>query len=238
MGLPRHHGRDLFAVSRRITSPAPAGRVAPDIWGAAAPASDLRRGAVPWWRCMGASLAVRPGQGARRRAACRHGAQIAPAWKPRSALRQRRWILTVHRRGSRETDLSAYRHRVRSARRRQEGGAWSSKGVRSSFMKPRRPDARMWRQGNQRRSWSRDQADWQRRTRIATRCPALRILGVCAPVGVHPLSFLNDLSRPSTPSNPRSFGPSCRCAAARTTPLIGVPLRVFALRWRGRPGRL
>ena len=30
------------------------------------------------------------------------------------------------------------------------------------------------------------------------------------PRGVHPLSLLNDLSRPSTPSNPRSFGPSCR----------------------------
>lgn len=32
----------------------------------------------------------------------------------------------------------------------------------------------------------------------------------CPPVGVHPLSFLNDLSRPSTPSNPRSYGPCCR----------------------------
>src|SRR3546814_17922035 len=60
--LPRHHGRDIFAVSLRITSPAPAGRVAPDMWGAAAPASDLRRGAAPWWRGMGASLAFRPGQ--------------------------------------------------------------------------------------------------------------------------------------------------------------------------------
>jgi single-strand DNA-binding protein len=28
--------------------------------------------------------------------------------------------------------------------------------------------------------------------------------------GLHPLSFLNDLSRPSTSSNPRSLGPSCR----------------------------
>src|SRR3546814_12118248 len=62
MGLQRHHGRVIFAVSRRITSPAPAGRVAPDMWGAAAPASDLRRGAAPWWRGMGASLAFRPGQ--------------------------------------------------------------------------------------------------------------------------------------------------------------------------------
>jgi len=56
--------------------------------------------------------------------------------------------------------------------------------------------------------------------------PASRFHVRCPPVGVHPLSFLNDLIRPSTPSNPRSFGPSCRCAAARTTPSIGVPLRV------------
>lgn len=56
--------------------------------------------------------------------------------------------------------------------------------------------------------------------------------------GVHPLSLLNDLSRPSNGPNPRSCGPSCRCAAARTTPLIGVPLRCFALRWSRRPGRL
>lgn len=55
---------------------------------------------------------------------------------------------------------------------------------------------------------------------------------------VHPLSFLNDLSRLSTASNPRSFGPSCRYAAARTTPCLGVPLRRCALRWRRRPGRL
>ena len=60
----------------------------------------------------------------------------------------------------------------------------------------------------------------------------------CPPVGGHPLSFLNDLIRPSALPNPRSFGPSCRCAAARTTPAIGVPLGVCALRWRGRPGRL
>ena len=71
-----------------------------------------------------------------------------------------------------------------------------------------------------------------------TQASCIRFHVHCPPVGVHPLSFLNDLIRPSSPSNPRSFGPSCRYAAARTTPLIGVPLRVFALRWRGRPGRL
>jgi len=40
------------------------------------------------------------------------------------------------------------------------------------------------------------------------------------------------------PLQPAIIRAELPCAtAARTTPLIGVPLRVFALRWRGRPGR-
>jgi len=44
------------------------------------------------------------------------------------------------------------------------------------------------------------------------------LLSVCRSVRerVDPLSFLNDLSRPSNASNPRSYGPSRRFAAART----------------------
>jgi hypothetical protein len=49
--------------------------------------------------------------------------------------------------------------------------------------------------------------------------PASRFHVRCPPVGVHPLSFLNDLIRPSTPSNPRSFGPSCRVPRLPAPPL-------------------
>ena len=56
---------------------------------------------------------------------------------------------------------------------------------------------------------------------------------------VHPLSFLNDLIRPSTPSNPRSFGPSCRVPRLPAPPLrSGFPCASARFRWRGRPGRL
>ena len=41
----------------------------------------------------------------------------------------------------------------------------------------------------------------------------------CPPVGVHPLSFLNDLIRPSTLPNPRSFGPCCRVPRLPAPPL-------------------
>jgi hypothetical protein len=69
--------------------------------------------------------------------------------------------------------------------------------------------------------------------------PASRFHVRCPPVGVHPLSFLNDLIRPSTPSNPRSFGPSCRVPRLPAPPLrSGFPCASSRFRWRGRPGRL
>ena len=53
---------------------------------------------------------------------------------------------------------------------------------------------------------------------------------VCPPVRGHPLSFLNDLSRPTIGSNPRVVGPSCRVPRL-PAPLLDtqVPLRGFAL---------
>jgi len=44
----------------------------------------------------------------------------------------------------------------------------------------------------------------------ATSWSCIRFSVRCSPVGVHPLSFLNDLIRPSTLPNPRYFEPSCR----------------------------
>jgi hypothetical protein len=213
MGLPRHHGRDLFAVSGRIRSP-PSGRVAPDIW--ALPRPHRIRNAE---RFLGGETreptpAARPGQ--RERVIAQRLVTV-PSPPPRgsfeTASRQPRSILAAQRRGSNGTDLSAHRHRVRGARRRQEGRCLIREGWRASSMR-------------------------QCSTRIATRVSCSSDPWRLRALGVHPLSFLNDLSRPSTPSNPRSFGPSCRFAAAHTTPLIGVPLRVCALRWRRHPGRL
>jgi len=166
-----------------------------------------------------------------------------PSSRPRgrfeTASRQPSSVLAVQRRGSRVTRLLPYRHRTRRARR-QAG---------RPPLRPRRGAVIL------------HEAPRDERKDVATpqsQPPLVEGSGVVAmpdedsdegvllvgslafayALGGHPLSFLNDLSRPSTPSNPRSFGPSCRFAAARTTPLIGVPLRVFALRWRGRPGRL
>ena len=61
--------------------------------------------------------------------------------------------------------------------------------------------------------------------------PASRFHVNRTPVGGHPLSFPNDLVRMSTPSNPRSFGPSCR-----VPPLPAPPLRLWFLRASTRSG--
>lgn len=65
--------------------------------------------------------------------------------------------------------------------------------------------------------------------------PASRFMSVARRRRPSPLSFLNDLIRPSTPSNPRSFGPSCRVPRLPAPPLrSGFPCASSRFRWRGR----
>ncbi len=146
-----------------------------------------------------------------------------PLLKASSASRQRPYGL------SRLAGRIASRLTFSTYRRGYGARAWRRKAMPRSMRRPPSPvssprtnGARCWQAGYQAARGDGSRHD------IASRFDTVVLQTVPDPLpasGVHPLSFLNDLIRPSIPSNPRSIGPSCRFAAARTTPSIGVPLQ-------------